>query len=189
MVRKDSENSHHGLPLEKEAGHSEKGKKMLLHSHIIIIRLHSMTYENVLLISATCIAATVLLDSLSIASSPPINSSSFILQVFAQDQEVPYKVQNTSKSIQDPLPGHEMHQVVTAAPSRSDGKIYSGLVTFSASVPVEVIVFDPFKLMTTTTKADSLPFEGAALTFHQSEGKPFTVEYTINATLRPPQLQ
>jgi hypothetical protein len=102
-----------------------------------------MTYENVLLISATCIAATVLLDSLSIASSPPINSSSFILQVFAQDQEVPYKVQNTiasaytSKSIQDPLPGHEMHQVVTAAPSRSDGKIYSGLVTFSASVPVK----------------------------------------------------
>ena len=148
-----------------------------------------MTYENVLLISATFIAATVLLDSLSIASSPPINSSSFILQVFAQDQEVPYKVQNTSKSIQDPLPGHEMHQVVTAAPSRSDGKIYSGLVTFSASVPVEVIVFDPFKLMTTTTKADSLPFEGAALTFHQSEGKPFTVEYTINATLKHPQLQ
>ena len=90
-----------------------------------------------------------------------------------------------------------MHQVVTAAPSRSDGKIYSSLVTFSASVPVEVIVFDPFKLivfdpfklMTTTTKADSLPFEGAALTFHQSEGKPFTVEYTINATLKHPQLQ
>ena len=183
LVRKDSENSHHGLPLEKEAGHSEKGKKMLLHSHIIIIRLHSMIYANALLISATCIAATVLLGSLN------INSSSFLLQVFAQDQEVPYKVQNTSESIQDPLPGHEMHQVVTAAPSRSDGKIYSGLVTFSASVPVEVIVFDPFKLMTTTTKADSLPFEGAALTFHQSEGKPFTVEYTINATLKHPQLQ
>ena len=148
-----------------------------------------MTYENVLLISATCIAATVLMGSLSIPSSPPIDSSSFILQVFAQDQEVPYRVQNTSKSIQDPLPGHEMHQVVTAAPSRSDGKIYSGLVTFSASVPVEVIVFDPFKLMTTTAKTDSLSFEGAALTFHQSEGEPFTVEYTINATLRPPQLQ
>jgi hypothetical protein len=74
-----------------------------------------------------------------------------------------------------------MHQVVIAAPPRSDGKIYSGLVTFAASEPVEVIVLDPFKLMTTTMKADSLPFEGGALTFHHSGGKSFTVEYTIDA--------
>ena len=83
--------------------------------------------------------------------------------------------------MQDPLPGHEMHQVVIAAPPRSDGKTYSGLVSFAASEPVEVIVLDPFKLMTTTMKADSLPFGGAALTFHHSSGKPFTVEYTIDA--------
>ena len=147
-----------------------------------------MIYKKALVISVVCIAATVLLVSLNIASSSPIqmNSPSY-LEVFAQDQEVPFKVQNTSKSMQDPLPGHEMHQVVIAAPPRSDGKIYSGLVTFAASVPVEVIVFDPFKLMTITTKADLLPFEGAALTFHQSDGKPFTVEYTINATVKPPQ--
>ena len=148
-----------------------------------------MIYKKALVISVVCIAATVLLVSLNIASSSPIqmNSPSY-LEVFAQDQEVPFKVQNTSKSMQDPLPGHEMHQVVIAAPPRPDGKIYSGLVTFAASVPVEVIVFDPFKLMT-TTMADLLPFEGAALTFHQSDGKLFTVDYTINATVKPPQPQ
>ena len=141
-----------------------------------------MIYKKTLVTSFVCIAATLPLVSLNIASSSPIqmNTPSY-LQVFAQDQEVPFKVQNTSKSMQDPLPGHEMHQVVIAAPPRSDGKIYSGLVTFAASVPVEVIVLDPFKLMITTIKADSLPFEGAALTFHHSGGKPFTVEYTIDA--------
>ena len=148
-----------------------------------------MIHGKVLGISPAYIAATVLLVSLNISSYPPINSSPSILQVFAQNQEVPYKLQNTSKSTQDPLPGHEMHQVVIAAPPRSDGKIYSGLLTFAASVPVEVIVFDPFKLVTPTMKADLLPFEGAALTFHQSDGKPFTVEYTINATAKSPQLQ
>jgi hypothetical protein len=135
-------------------------------------------------------ATTLLLVSLDMASSSliEINSPS-VLQVSAQDQEVPIKVQNTSKSMQDPLPGHEMHQVVIAAPPRADGKIYSGLVTFAASVPVEVMVFDPFKLMTTTMKANLLPFEGASLTFHQSDGKPFTVEYTIDATVKSPQQQ
>jgi hypothetical protein len=174
----------------EETKYCKKGKKILLHFYIIIIRLHTMIYKKTLVISVVCIAATVPLVSLNISSSSPIqmNSPSY-LQVFAQDQEVPFKVQNNSKSMQDPLPGHEMHQVVIAAPPRSDGKIYSGLVTFTASVPVEVIVFDPFKLMITTTKADLLPFEGAALTFHQSDGKLFTIEYSINATGKPPQSQ
>ena len=146
--------------------------------------------EKALVILVACMATTLLLVSLDMASSSliEINSPS-VLQVSAQDQEVPIKVQNTSKSMQDPLPGHEMHQVVIAAPPRADGKIYSGLVTFAASVPVEVMVFDPFKLMTTTMKANLLPFEGASLTFHQSDGKPFTVEYTIDATVKSPQQQ
>jgi hypothetical protein len=146
-----------------------------------------MICNKKLVTSFACIAATILMVSPSIASSSPIQTKSPSLpQVFAQDQEAPFRVQNTSKSIQDPLPGHETHQVVIAAPPRSDGKIYSGLVTFAASVLVEVIVLDPFKLMTTTMKADSLPFEGSALTFHHSGGKPFTVEYIINATVKTP---
>jgi hypothetical protein len=149
-----------------------------------------MIYQKALVLSVACIAATVLLVSLDIATSSSIEiNSPSVLKVFAQDEEIPFKVQNTSKSMQDPLPGHEKHQVVIAAPPRSDGKTYSGLVTFATSVPVEVIVFDPFKLMTTTMKADLLPFEGASLTFHQSDGKPFTIEYTINATVKSPQPQ
>jgi hypothetical protein len=63
-------------------------------------------------------------------------------QVFAQqqDQATSFTVQNTSMSAQDPLPGHEAHQAVIAAPPREDGKIYSGVATFTASQPVEVVV-------------------------------------------------
>ena len=33
-----------------------------------------------------------------------------------QEQAIPYVVQNTTNSMQDPLPGHESHQVVVAVP-------------------------------------------------------------------------
>jgi hypothetical protein len=93
-----------------------------------------MICDKILLTPVACIAAAILLVSQSIGSSSPIQTKSTSLpQVFAQDQEVPFVVQNTNKSTQDPLPGHETHQVVIAAPPRSDGKTYSGLVTFVAS--------------------------------------------------------
>ena len=70
-------------------------------------------FQFALIIIATISAMT----SLMIITNP----------VMAQkDQGTPYVVQNTSKSMQDPLPGHQLHQIVIAAPPRSDGKIYSG---------------------------------------------------------------
>ena len=46
---------------------------------------------------------------------------------------MPFVTQNTTKSMQDPLPEHESHQIVIAAPPRDDGKIYSGIATYTAS--------------------------------------------------------
>ena len=57
-------------------------------------------------------------------------------QVFAQ--EAKFAIQATQKSMQDPLPGHEGHQIVIALPPRDDGKFYTGTVTYVASQPVEV---------------------------------------------------
>ena len=53
-----------------------------------------------------------------------------------QEQSTPFVVQDTKQSVQDPLPGHESHQVVIAAPLRDDGKIYSGLASFTTSQPI-----------------------------------------------------
>jgi hypothetical protein len=58
-----------------------------------------------------------------------------IEHISGQTQEqviIHYVIQNTTNSMQDPLPGHESHQVVVADPPRDDGRIYSGLDSFTA---------------------------------------------------------
>src|SRR5215207_8312583 len=54
--------------------------------------------------------------------------------------------QGTVASGQDPLPGHESHELAFVLPPRSDGGVYSGVLTYTASKPVEVMVlhnYDP----------------------------------------------
>jgi hypothetical protein len=59
--------------------------------------------------------------------------------------------------MQDPLPGHQLHQIVIAALPRADGKIYSGVVTFTASVPVEVVVLHDYKsIINFTTETQNM---------------------------------
>ena len=127
------------------------------------------------------------------------------------EQPIPFVVQNTTKSMQDPLPGHEKHQIVIAAPPRDDGKIYSGIASFTASQPVEVVMLHPYNSGTNTTEtgeplnapfgdgkvaislmkqftdapvsAGSFVFAGNALAFHNIEGKPFVVTYTIDGDI------
>ena len=49
-----------------------------------------------------------------------------------------FTAQKTATSIVDSLPGHEMHQAVIVLPQRTDGKIWVGTLSWSASKPVEV---------------------------------------------------
>ena len=51
--------------------------------------------------------------------------------------------------MQDPLPGHETHQIVIALPPGDDGKMYIGQVTYSASKPVQVVVLNQFNATAT----------------------------------------
>jgi hypothetical protein len=125
-----------------------------------------------------------------------------------------FAVQATGKSIQDPLPGHESHQIVIAAPPRDDGKLYSGIATFTASQPIEVVSLHGYNATATDKEhgeplnapvgdgkvaislmkkytdfpvsAGSLPFAGSALAFHNLAGKPFTITYTIVGEVNQP---
>ena len=133
---------------------------------------------------------------------------------YAQEEEQEsYTVQKTETSTQDPLPGHESHQIVLAAPPREDGMIYSGVATFSASQPVEVVVLHgynptvaanqtvgepltaPFgdgqvaislmkQFTDTPINAGSFAFTGNALGFHTLDGKPFSITYTVDAEIK-----
>jgi hypothetical protein len=58
-------------------------------------------------------------------------------------------IQNTSTSGVDPLPGHQAHQLVMVLPPRSDGKLWVGTVTWTASKPVELVVLHGYKNVTT----------------------------------------
>jgi hypothetical protein len=47
-------------------------------------------------------------------------------------------LQGTGVSTMDTLPGHEHHQAVVVLPARTDGKIWVGTISWTASKPVEV---------------------------------------------------
>lgn len=49
-----------------------------------------------------------------------------------------FTAQKTVTSTVDALPGHQMHQAAIVVPQRTDGKIWVGTLSWSASKPVEV---------------------------------------------------
>jgi hypothetical protein len=124
-------------------------------------------------------------------------------------------IQKTGVSAPDPLPGHSAHQLVMALPPRSDGKVWIGTVTWTASKPVEVVVLHMYNSSVTADAAHgqpliapfgkgsvaislvktpsgtpvasgSMPFAGNAVAFHTLNGDKFVVTYTADAT--PKQL-
>jgi hypothetical protein len=66
-------------------------------------------------------------------------------------------VQNTTTSVQDPLPGHQGHQAAIILPPRSDGKVWVGTVTWASSKPVELVVLHPYTNLSTADAAHGVP--------------------------------
>jgi hypothetical protein len=116
--------------------------------------------------------------------------------------------QGTVTSTQDPLPGHEAHQLALILPPRDDGAIYQGTLTYTASKPVEVVILQNFANETSVDptygaiataplgegtvaislltpqytgpiNAASIPFAGNALALHTLNGDPFAATYTV----------
>jgi len=129
------------------------------------------------------------------------------------DEQDTVTIQKTGVSSPNPLPGHSAHQLVMALPQRSDGKIWVGTVTWTASKPVQMVVLQGYNSSVTADTAHgqpltasfgngqvaislvktssgtpiasgSFPFAGNALAFHTLNGNKFTVTYTVAATAR-----
>jgi hypothetical protein len=113
------------------------------------------------LLTAAVITGTILLISAMTTSSPPPSTMTLSPnQVFAQQQTTAgdsLVVQNTSASKQDPVPGHAAHQLVLVAPPRQDGKVWDGVVTFTASKPVDVVVLHPYNKPQTANQTTGEP--------------------------------
>ena len=124
--------------------------------------------------------------------------------------------QGTVTSTQDPLPGHEAHQLALILPPRDDGAIYEGTLTYTASKPVEVVILQNFANETAVDptyggiataplgegtvaislftpqytgpiNAASIPFAGNALALHTLDGEPFAATYTVTGDVAQAQ--
>jgi hypothetical protein len=123
--------------------------------------------------------------------------------------------QGTVTSTQDPLPGHESHQLALILPPRDDGAIYQGTLTYTASKPAEVVILQNFANETDVDptyggiataplgegtvaisllipqygpiNAASLPFAGNALALHTLNGDPFAATYTVTGNVEQAQ--
>jgi hypothetical protein len=85
---------------------------------------------------STSLLAIALMVPIILLSAPSLASAQ------EEEEELPNEVviQETQTSTQDPLPGHESHQLVMALPPRGDGLIWVGDTSWVASKPVEVVV-------------------------------------------------
>jgi hypothetical protein len=89
------------------------------------------------------------------------------------------------------LSGHSNEQAAVILGTRTDGAVYSGVVTYVSTAPVDVQVwravggahFIP-STINSPTKSDSIKYSGSALVIHSS-GHKFKVSYTVNAVARP----
>ncbi|MGA9169385.1 MAG: hypothetical protein WBZ20_04480 [Nitrososphaeraceae archaeon] len=146
-------------------------------------------------------------------AAKPASSSMQSPAASAANMSGPITIQKTGVSDTDPLPGHSAHQLVMAIPPRSDGKVWVGIVTWTASKPVEVVVLHGYNSSVTADAAHgqpltapfgkgsvaislvktpsgtpvasgSMPFVGNAIAFHTLNGDKFVVTYSADATAK-----
>jgi len=110
----------------------------------------------------------------------------------------------TITSLQDPGQGHESHQLALIL-SPSEGTIYDGSLTFTASVPIQLVVLHEINendakgqptwtidgkkifglsLIDKGTKSDSFEFTGAALALHSPNSQEFTATVSVDGWIR-----
>ena len=83
----------------------------------------------------------VLFDNLLIANAQPSQPSASEQLETQKEVDVIIR-QGTVTSSQDPLPGHEGMQMATILPFRQDGTVYSGVLTYTSTAPVEVVTLN-----------------------------------------------
>jgi hypothetical protein len=127
---------------------------------------------------AVVVGATLLVGSISSSSSYQTSGQQAFAQGQPQQQGDSLVLQNTTTSIQDPVPGHSGHQLALVAPPREDGKIWSGVVTFTASKPVDVVVLHPYNKPQTANQTTGEPLNAP---------NPFALGQNIAITLMTKQ--
>ena len=108
-------------------------RSLLISTLITISIVSSLTAGSV---------ATVPFDNPPIAYAQPSQSFTGEEQLETPQEVDTANLQGTVTSSQDPLPGHEGMQMANILPFREDGTLYSGVLTYTATAPVEVVILN-----------------------------------------------
>ena len=186
--------------------------------------MHKNTYANVPTLSAIAISA-ILLTSFTMVgmqlsqhalaqnatSAGPTNAPSANSTASESAVGQSFVAQGTASSQISPLAGHAKEYVAAILKPRSDGAVYSGVLTYTASKGVNVEIWHAYNPGNTSALASktfgavktasyngmaialvdlspsgasgSVPFSGNAVLLHATS--PFTVTYTVNAVAQP----
>lgn len=99
---------------------------------------------SVIVITTTLVLALILGGTMSIAIQSASAAPPSLLQGLRH-----VTIQNTTTSVQDPLPGHQGHQAALILPPRDDKRLWVGIVTWTASKPVELVILHDYNNVTT----------------------------------------
>ena len=126
-----------------------------------IEQLSSYRLLSTLLISATLVASLVIASSQfsqqaiaqgggNVTKTPTTQKSTSPSPPREPPLAKSFVWQGTVSSVQDPLKGHEKHQAAIILPPRKDGAVWTGVLTYTASRPVEVVVLHLYDVKNTT---------------------------------------
>ena len=155
----------------------------------------------VLLLTIGVLVSTGISSVVSNAVSPPLASAN------GDDDRI--VSMETVRSDDDPFAGHEEHQLSVLLLDTS-GKVFTGTLSYTSTKPLEVVVLFPynppgspskshgeldtvnidgqlysFTVISSGKKVTSatMPFSGAGLALHTSNGKPFEASASISADI------
>jgi hypothetical protein len=93
--------------------------------------------------SMVALIGAVAFPVLTSANAQPANTMSSINPRLSMNSTSAVTFQATAMSTVDTLPGHQGHQAAIVLPARSDGKMWEGTISWTASKPIELrLLFD-----------------------------------------------
>ena len=110
-------------------------------------------------VTLTIVAATILLTLTNLQTITVANGQTMTRTSEGGEPDMikttatTFTAQRTAKSTVDTLPGHQAHQAVVALPWRSDGKVWVGAITWTASEPIEIRLLQNYNSSITTDTA------------------------------------
>lgn len=121
----------------------------------------TITYAIIAVIVLALVAAATQVPSIMTASAQNMTTSSGAASpnqtAMTSSTATNFTVQKTAMSTVDALPGHQGHQAVIVVPQRTDGKIWVGTVSWTASKPVEVRLLHDYDTTVTPDAAHGKP--------------------------------